>query len=229
MGFELAPILLGVGHVVLGVLALVLSKYLNGLLSPYRTDEELTTRDNPAFGLALAGYYGAVATIYLGVVRALPLDAGSTEMAAALASNLAWTVAGIVALAFSRWIMNSALVSGANCSSEIVSNRNASAGAVECGVYLASGLVLAAALRQPGGTWLTALVFFLMSQLVLLLFGRLYQKLAGYGIAREICGGNLAAGSAFGMTLVALSLLMDKATSGEFLDWRTNLTFLHLM
>jgi uncharacterized membrane protein YjfL (UPF0719 family) len=60
---------------------------------------------------------------------------------------------------------------------------------------------------------------------VLLLFGRLYQRFAGYPIAGEICSGNLAAGAAFGLTLVALSLLMVKATSGEFLDWQTNLAF----
>jgi uncharacterized membrane protein YjfL (UPF0719 family) len=68
-------------------------------------------------------------------------------------------------------------------------------------------------------------VFFLLSQVVLVLFGRLYQKLAGYPIAREICSGNLAAGSAFGLTLVALALLMFKATSGDFIDWQTNLTY----
>jgi uncharacterized membrane protein YjfL (UPF0719 family) len=219
------PILLGIGHVVLGVLALIVAKYLKGVLTPYKSDEELTTKDNPAYGLALAGYYAAVTTIYIGVVRALPLDAGAAELATAMALNLGWTVAGIAALAFSRWVMDSILVAGAQCSNEIVQNRNIAAGAVECGVYLASGLVLAGALREPGGTWLTTLVFFLLSQVVLVLFGRLYQKLAGYPIAREICSGNLAAGAAFGLTLVALALLMFKATSGDFIDWQTNLTF----
>jgi uncharacterized membrane protein YjfL (UPF0719 family) len=225
LGLELMPVMLGIGHVVLGVLALIVAKFAKGVLSPYRTDEELTARDNPAFGLVLAGYYGAVVTIYIGVARALPLDAGSAEVAVALASNLAWTMGGIIALNLSRTVMNSLLVSGARCSDEVVKNRNTAAGAVECGLYVASGIVLAGALREPGGTWLTAIVFFVLSQLVLLVLGRVYQRFAGYGIAKEICGGNLAAGVAFGLTLVALSLLMLKATSGEFLDWGTNLTF----
>jgi uncharacterized membrane protein YjfL (UPF0719 family) len=224
-GFELAPVMLALAHVVLGILVLVAAKLLKAVLSPYRTDEELTAKDNPAFGLALSGYYLGVVAIYIGAVRALPLDAGSTAAWQAIGANLGWSLAGIVALSFSRWVMNRTLISGARCSEEIVRSHNLAAGAVECGVYLAAGLVLAGALREPGGSWLTALVFFLLSQVALLIFGRLYQMWAGYGISREICDGNLAAGVAFGMTLIAFSLLMLKATSGEFIDWTTNLSF----
>lgn len=225
MGLELTPILLGIGHVVSGVVALIVAKFLKGILSPYKTDEELTTKDNPAFGIVLAGYYGAVVTIYLGAVRPLPLEATSAQILTALALNLGWTIGGILALTFARWLMDRALVSGAHCSYEVAAKRNTAAGAVECGVYIASGLVLSGALREVGGTWLTALVFFLLAQVVLLVLGWVYQRFAGYPIAQEICKGNLAAGVAFGLTLVALALLMVKATSGEFIDWQTNLTF----
>lgn len=226
MNIDLAPLTLSLAHVVLGVLALIIAKLLKGVLSPYRTDEELTTKDNPAFGLATAGYYLAVAAIYIGAVRPVAAeDVGTAGALLALGLNLAWAVAGIVALSFSRWLMSRFLVTGTQCSDEIVANRNVAAGAVECGVYLAAGLVLAGSLREPGGSVVTALAFFLLSQLVLLVLGRLYQAWAGYGIAKEICGGNLSAGVAFGLTLVALSLLMLKATSGEFVDWTTNLTF----
>jgi uncharacterized membrane protein YjfL (UPF0719 family) len=223
---DVAPLMLSLAHVVTGVLVLVVAKLLKSALSPYRTDEEMTSKDNPAFGLAVAGYYVAVAAIYIGAVRPVAADeVGTVAAFRAIVENFAWALGGIVALAFSRWLMNRFLVSGARCSDEIVANRNTAAGAVECGVYLASGLVLAGALREPGGSLVTTVVFFLLSQFVLLLLGRLYQLWSGYGIAREICGGNLSAGVAFGLTLVALSLLMFKATSGEFIDWTTNLTF----
>jgi uncharacterized membrane protein YjfL (UPF0719 family) len=223
---DVAPLMLSLAHLINGVLVLVVSKLLKGVLSPYRTDEEMTAKDNPAFGLALTGYYLAVAAIYIGAVRPVAAgEAGNAAVLRVLAENFVWALGGILALAFSRWLMNRFLVSGARCSDEIVTNRNTAAGAVECGVYLASGLVLAGALRQPGASVVTALAFFLLSQFVLLLLGKLYQRWSGYGIAKEICGGNLSAGVAFGLTLVALSLLMFKATSGEFVDWTTNLTF----
>ena len=222
-----APVLVALAQVVLGILVLAIARLAKGVLSPYRTDDEMTAKDNPAFGLAIAGYYLAAVAIYIGAARStpLPLDAGTAGLVQTLAVNLGWAIAGMVALAFSRWVMDTALVSGARCSDEIVRNRNLAAGAVECGVYVASGIVLAGASREPGGSLMTVLAFFLLSQVVLLLFGRLYQVWAGYGIAREIRSGNLAAGAAFGLTLIALSLLMLKATSGEFIDWRTNLAY----
>jgi uncharacterized membrane protein YjfL (UPF0719 family) len=227
LNIEVTHVLVALAQVVLGILVLVIARLAKGVLSPYRMDDEMTAKDNPAFGLAIAGYYLAAVAIYIGAARAapLPVDAGTAGLVQTLAVNLGWTMGGIVALAFSRWVMDAALVSGARCSDEIVRNRNLAAGAVECGVYVASGIVLAGASREPGGSVVTALVFFLLSQIVLLLFGRLYQAWAGYGIAREIRSGNLAAGAAFGLTLIALSLLMLKATSGEFIDWSTNLAF----
>jgi uncharacterized membrane protein YjfL (UPF0719 family) len=227
MNIDLTLVVLALAHVILGVLVLIVAKFLGGALTPYRTDEEMTLKDNPAFGLAVAGYYLAVTAIYIGAVRAaaIPEDAGTTGALAALGMNFLWAIAGVVALAGSRWLMSMALVGGMRCSNEIKSNRNTAAGAVECGVYLASGIVLAGALREPGGTVWTALVFFVLSQVVLLLLGRLYQRLAGYAIAQEICAGNLAAGAAFALTLIALSLLLFKAASGEFVDWGTNLSY----
>jgi uncharacterized membrane protein YjfL (UPF0719 family) len=84
---------------------------------------------------------------------------------------------------------------------------------------------LSGVMRQPSGSALTALVFFLLSQTVLLLFGHVYQRVAGYEVARQIQNGNFAAGVAFGLTLVAIALLVLKATSGEFLEWGTNLAY----
>ena len=214
------PILLALAHVVLGVAMLIVAKLLKGVLSPYKTDEELTSRDNPAFGLALSGYYLGVVAIYIGTVR--PSDMAVSE---SLLITAAWSLAGIVALALSRTLMNAALISGARCSDQIVAHHNLAAGAVEFGVYVSAGLVLAGALREPGGSVVTAVVFFLLSQVVLLVLGRVYQAFAGYAIGKEICSGNVAAGAAFGLTLIALSLLMVKATSGEFIDWPTNLGF----
>ncbi|MBI4906687.1 MAG: DUF350 domain-containing protein [Acidobacteria bacterium] len=225
--FDPAPILLALTQVVLGVVMLIVARLIKNLLSPYGMDRELTTRDNPAFGLPVAGYYGAVACVYVGAVRAnpVPLDAGTAGALQALGFDFAWAAGGILALTVSRWVMDWALITGARVSDEIIRNRNIGAGAVEAGVYIASGLVLSGAIRQPGGSVLTTCVFFALSQMVLIALGRLYQRLAGYDVAKEIQTGNLAAGTAFSLTLIALSLLMLKATSGDFVGWGPNLTY----
>jgi uncharacterized membrane protein YjfL (UPF0719 family) len=215
---------LALAHVVLGMIVLVAAKLLKGVLSPYKTDEELTAKDNPAFGLTVAGYYIAVTAIYIGAMRPAPVDQGTAVALQELGLNFGWTIAGVLALSASRFVMNAGLITGGRCSDEVRA-RNVAAGAVECCVYIASGLILAGALHGQGGTAVTALVLFIVSQAALILAGRLYQMWAGYSVSREICSGNLAAGTAFGLTLVALSLLMFKAASGPFIDWATTLSF----
>jgi len=224
---ELAPLLVSLTRVLLGVLVLMAARIIKGLLSPYRIEQELTTNDNPAFGLTLAGYYLASVAVFVGAVhtQAVPLDQGSVAVLQAFGLDLGFAVGGILALAASRWMMDRTLIAKACISDQIVQHRNVAAGAVEAGVYVASGLVLFGTLRQPGGSVLTAAVFFVLSQIVLVLLGRLYQRFAGYDVAREIQGANLAAGVAFAFTLIALALLMVKATSGEFIDWSLNLTY----
>lgn len=229
MGFDLdlAPLLLSLTRVLLGVMVLIAARWIKGALSPYRMDEELTTNDNPAFGLTVAGYYFASVVVFIGAVmaNAVPIDQGSVGALRTLGLDAAWAVGGVLALTASRSLMDKALVAKACISDQIVKHRNLAAGAVEAGVYAASGLVLFGALREPGGSLVTTAGLFVLSQIVLIVLGRVYQRIAGYDVASEIQSGNLAAGAAFSLTLVALSLLMVKATSGEFVDWSTSLTY----
>jgi uncharacterized membrane protein YjfL (UPF0719 family) len=224
--FDYVPLVLSFAHVVLGVIVLILAKFALAALSPYSTDRETTARDNPAFGLAIAGYYAAVVFIYVAAAGAapLPMDAGTRAVMAAMAADVAWAVAGILALNLSRWTLDRLLVSGIRNDREIADRQNLAAGVLESGGYIASGMILGGAIRQPGGTIWTTLALFVLGQCALVLMGHLYQRWTGY-IASEIRAGNFAAGIAFAMTLVALALLMLKALSGEFVSWPVNLSF----
>jgi uncharacterized membrane protein YjfL (UPF0719 family) len=224
---EYAALALAVGQVVLGVLVLILAKFALRWLSPYAVDREMTSLDNPAFGLAVSGYFAGTVIVYLSATGAapLPLDDGANAVFLTMGSDLAWSLAGIVALNGSRWLMGRLLLRGVRNDREITEHRNVAAGALECGAYLASAALLAGALRQPGGTPWTAAAILLLGQFALILTGRLYQKWTGYDVAEQVRSGNLAAGVAFGMTLAALSLLMLKAISGEFTSWSTSLSY----
>src|SRR5205085_2859425 len=151
---DYAPLALGFVHVLLGVVVLMIAKLALGFLSPYATDQETTTRDNPAFGLALSGYYAATVIIYLGAAAfaPLPLDAGANGVFIAIASDLAWTLGGIIALNASRWVMDRLLTGGVRSDREIIDHRNRAAGAVEGGAYVASGVIVAGAICQPRRT-----------------------------------------------------------------------------
>jgi uncharacterized membrane protein YjfL (UPF0719 family) len=224
---DYAAIALATVQVVLCVVVLILAKFALNALSPYRVDQEMTSLDNPAFGLAASGYFAGTVIIYLNAagVAPLPLDDGARAVFIAIGINLAWTVAGIVALNGSRWLMDRMLITHVRNDREISEHRNLAAGALECGAYLAASALLAGAIRQPGGTLWTAAAIFLIGQVALILMGRFYQRWSGYDVGVEIHSGNLAAGVAFAMTLAALSLVMLKAISGEFRSWTESLSF----
>lgn len=224
---DYAPLALAFTHVIAGVLVLIAAKFVKDWLTPYSVDRELTSQDNPAFGLAVAGYYAGVVIVYLGAasVGPLPVDAGLNGALTTLGLDIAWALGGVLALNAAREAVGRGMVAGTNCSREVIGKRNVAAGALECGAYIAAALVLGGAIHQPGGSVVSVVVLFLLGLAALILVGRAYQRLAGYDVAREICGGNLAAGVAFGMTLVAIALLMMKATSGEFVGWGRTLTF----
>ncbi len=227
LSLDYAAVALSFGQLVLGVVVLILAKVAFGWFSPYSTDQEMTSRDNPAFGLAIAGYFAGTAIIYISSAgfAPLPLDEGASAVFAAMGENLAWALAGIVALNASRWLADRLLVAHVRNDQEIREHRNLAAGALECGVYIAAATVLAGAIRQPGGTPWTALAIFLLGQFAFILMGRLYQRWIGYDLVAEVRSGNLAAGVGFAMTLVALSLLMLKAIGGEFATWTASLSF----
>src|SRR3954470_13346953 len=94
---ELAPLLVSLTRVLLGVLVLMAARIVKGMLSPYRMEQELTTNDNPAFGLTLAGYYLASVAVFVGAVhtQAVPLDQGSVAVIQAFGLDLGFAVGGI--------------------------------------------------------------------------------------------------------------------------------------
>src|SRR5262249_22043017 len=153
----------------------------------------------PAFGLAISGYFVGTVVIYLSAAGSapLPLDDGARAVLMAILEEAGWTLAGIAALSGSRWLLDRTLIPHFRNDREIAERRNLAAGVLECGGYIASAIVLAGVIRQPGGTVWTAAAIFLLGQVVLILMGRLYQAWTRYDVAAEIRSANFAAGVEF--------------------------------
>ena len=142
-----------------------------------------------------------------------------------MGANLAWALAGIVALNGSRWVMDRLLVSHVRNDREIVEHRNLAAGALECGATFLRRRCWRARFGSRAGLRGLRSRSFLLGQFALIVLGRLYQRWIGYDVMAEVRSGNFAAGVGFAMTLIALSLLMLKAISGEFTGWGASLSF----
>lgn len=209
---ELQEIAIGVAYVALALVALVIGKAARGLLSSHCLDDELTKNDNPAQGVALVGYYAGVLIIFLGATTGETIDLPTNELLAQIGIDLLWVIAGVIGLNIGRFTVDKLLLRKFSVKKEIVEDRNVGTGAVVAGAYLATAFVMAGALSGEGGGPLTALVFFLLGQLVLVLFTAFYQLVSPYDVHDEIERDNAAAGLALGGNLAAIGIILFGAT-----------------
>jgi len=203
---------------VYAVLFLV-AKALKDFLTPYRLVEELALRDNFAVGISLGGYFLASAFIFVGAVTG-----PSAGLLKDIVTVSSYAVLGLVFLNLSRWSLDK-LVFHKFCNiTAIVEDRNCGMAAVRFGVYVATGLIAGASVHGEGGGALTAIVFFVLGQGVLIIFSKVYDWITPYELQTEVQSGNLAAGVAFGGNIAALGLIIAKSVSGDFVNWAVNLT-----
>jgi len=100
---------------------------------------------------------------------------------------------------------------------------NSAVGMVEAGMSVATGFILNGAISGTGGTFIegiaSAVLFFILGQIALLLFGFLYQLTTPFNVRNEIQNNNLAAGIGLGGTLMAFGIILMASLSGPFTGW----------
>ncbi|WP_223807758.1 DUF350 domain-containing protein [Marinobacter sp. R17] len=211
----------GASMLALFLVLFVVAKGLKRWLTPYDIDRELTGNDNVAQACGLAGYYAGFTVLfcgaYLGPSQGWLMD---------LAVVAGYTGLGLVLLTVSRYLNDRFILHEFSIAAAIRDDHNKAAGVVQGANYLASAFVVAGAIHGEGGGVITALVFYAIGQVALLLFSRLYEWLTPYRIQDEIAGANLAAGLGFGGSMVAISLVIMAATNDDFVSWTANLSWL---
>lgn len=227
---DLQSLAIGGLYVVTGVVVLLLSKLIKDYLSPYRVDQELSEKDNPAFGLVLVGYFVGVASIFVGAsLGELPDEPLTTmQLFSLLFVDMLYALGGVVALLIGRVVLDKIALRKFRMIDEILRDRNVGSGAVECGAFIATGLTVAGAVHGEGGGPLSALVFFLLGQLCLVLFVMIYQVVVKYDVHGEIERDNVAAGVALGLNMVAVGIILLKGISGDLGSWQDKLTWFFL-
>lgn len=219
----------------------------------FDVEHELTEADNPAIGTALFGYLGGLSIV---IIALMASEGAPPDDPVGLAWDLGeLAIYGFIAIALlklSGLINDRFILHRFENKKELVTDRNVGAGAVLCGSYLASGLVLAGALGGRvdldllpeeltrmsliGHELLVSLIYFGIGQIALVVFGLIYQIAQGTNVHDAIAqdyekdgvqhGGNAAAGIAFGGSLTALGLVMWGGARHDFEGWTDSLTTL---
>jgi len=199
----------------------VVGKRLNDVISSYSVDEELTKHDNPALAISTAGYYLGIIIVFIGA-----FIGPSTTLLWDLLLVGGYGLGGIVLLLLSRVVNKELILRGFSAEHELIEDQNPGAGAILFGSYVASALIVAGSIQGQGGGPLTALAFYAIGQVALVVFTWLYDWMAPYSLLDEIEKDNVAAGVGFGGALVAIGIIVMRAVSGDFVGWAEDLQYL---
>ena len=232
----------GLIYVAVGLAVLFVAKVVQDLITRYSINQQVTGENNAALGLSLAGYYLGVVFVFVGalyqplsVIRDDDWKPTSAGYWGEVLEVLIYALVGIVVLNVARIVVDRLVLHTFQTEKEIVEERNIGAGAVEFGVYLATGLVIAGSIAGTGSTEaagtevsaldsaLRSLVFLGLGMSVLILYSLFYQLTTSYDIHGEIEQGNTAVGVALAGNLIAIGLVTFKAVFGEFVGWGESL------
>ncbi len=229
---QLHHILHGLAYVALGVALLVLTRGLIGLISPYSLRDQLTGRDNAAAGLAFTGYLVGVIIIYLGaaigpdqieMADGAMLDPTWSEIGMSMLTVSGYTIGGLGCLYLGTIVVDKFVLRTFSVQKEIVEDRNVGTGAVIFGNTVATALIIAGAVHGEGGGPLSAIVFFLLGQVVLVIWSLFYQMITKFDLHEQIEKDNVAAGTAYGLSVIAIGIVLLRASMDDLVSWPDHL------
>lgn len=199
--------------IVLAALVLVgLARWVQQWLCGQTLRAMLTESDNPAMGIAVAGYlFGVIWTITV-LLGTLSYDLVLDIRNVLLYGGLGIVLLTVAALGTCRAFLGMAM-------QEQLATRNVAAAIVVAGVYIATSLTYSGGLVGEGGGFWIMLLFFLLGQLALLGITYAFRWLTHYDDVGEIAAGNVAAAFALAGLLIAVGLIVRRAVTGDYLGF----------
>jgi len=184
----------------------------------YKVREQLVEEDNPALAVALVGYYLGLVLAIGGVVsgpsQGLDID---------LIDIMIYGPLSIVLMNLARLVNDRLILRRFSIRDEIIRDQNTGAGAVVCASYVATGLVIHGSISGVLGSVGTAVAFWVLGQVALVLAGLVYNWVTPYDVHAEIERDNTAAGVGFAGALAGIGIVVMHAASGDFISWGVNL------
>jgi uncharacterized membrane protein YjfL (UPF0719 family) len=187
-----------------------------GLNVDYAIEED----SNFAVALQRAGLYLGLAIGMYGVISG-PSAGFTKDVLAILGYGSLVSVFFLGARVFNDYV-----ILGFVRNEEQLKRGNRAVGFVECGGYIATGIIAMSSMIGQGGNALTAISFFIIGQILLLAVSYLYGLMTRWNLRTEIENGNAAAGLLLGGIMVAVAIAIHGAIASDFVSWGDNLTLL---
>jgi len=180
--------------------------------------DELVEKDNLAFAVAHTGYFiglmFAIGAAIIGPSHGLVQD---------LIDIFSYGAMGIVLLNLSIIINDKLILRKFSVRKEIIVDQNVGTGVVEGASAVATGLVIWGALSGVGGGYDTAIVFWVIGQIMLVFVSFVYNMITPYEIHEQIEKDNVAVGIGFAGALISIGILLRFALIPDFVSWEESI------
>jgi len=124
----------------------------------------------------------------------------------------------VFALIAAQWLNEWLIVPGFD-NDQAVANGNTAVALTEFGSYIATGMIASASFGGGEGSWLTAIVFFVVGQLALIGGFWAQELLLPGSFLDGVRRGSDGAGVAVAGVLIALGVVLRASIAGPFLGW----------
>lgn len=203
------------------VLLMVLGKKVDDIRTAFDDDELVCKQLNLAIGFRRAGLYLGIAIAMAGVLTGV----GPAKLSASL-TELALDGLAILVLLFLAREVNDRLILKSVRNDTLIEQNNIAVGIAELGSFIATALILNGSFSGDDGGLLVAAVFFVISQLALILLTALYGRhkaAESASLQGLVIQGNVAAGCVLAGVMIALGCILRVSASGTFVSWNVDL------
>ncbi len=192
-------------------------------------EHELTLKDNIAFAVTATGYFIATLIIFIGV-----LHGESHGLLKDTILILFYSLLGNLLLILSS-IINEKIVFGKKFRfyKEIIRDENLGTGFMEAANFIGAGFIIYGAISGRNinlfpdhgeighyiSDFLSLVFFWLLGQVVLYIFLKVYRQFVKYDFIKEIQKDNNAIGIVYASIFIAISFLYSFAAQGDVESW----------
>ena len=219
------PIFTSLVYLIVSCSMLIFSKWLFMRFAKYNMYEEIK-KGNVTGIIPYLGFLLGVCAIQIGAF----VGPSNTLFRYEILSYIMYSLMGSFLMIFSGYVVEKAILHKLSNVEEMVRDRNIGTAAVHFGMYLASGLIISACVTGEtivahGRCYgvISTLIYYVMGMIFLILFAKLYDMLTPYSLLGEIEADNVAVGVAFGGNLIAIGLILMRATIGDIGTWQQGL------
>ena len=217
-----------VAFAVIAVFFMWIAKLWRDWRTPFDDNDLVDDKKNMAVGIRRAG-------LYLGIVIGMmgALAGPSMGFVRDVLTLLVEGAIVLVCLLVAQFINDKVILHSVNNNGE-VEKGNSSIGLIELGSYVATGLILNGSFSGEGGEAAasgayvlegvpSALAFFALGQIVLVIVFLIYELITPFNVREEILDSNNAAGLAAAGMFIALGIILRASIAGPFVNWANDL------